>query len=120
MYEFWVRQALRAYPREFRGRFGPQIEVDLGEQAAGRVGALAELISAGVRYRLRTPGPYLFVGSVTVAAAVFSAASAMAPRIPVAQTRLAIYMTMFSAVFFVLIATLFLSVVWLQWSKPKA
>lgn len=120
MSDFRVRLALRCYPRGFRERFGGEIEAALQEQGGGRWREVAELAWTGLRYRAATPGPVIAAAAVLLALLVTRAAAGVVPRIPPAHTRATLYLTMFGAVFFVVLATLFLSVGWLQWSKRKA
>lgn len=119
MFDLAIRIVLRLYPREFRDRFGDEIASGPCPEGGSRIRAIANLIGAALLWRLRMPSTYSGVGAVLIASVAFLGAAAAIPRLPVVERALAVYVVMFGAVFFVLFATLFLSVVWLQCSKSR-
>ncbi|MBM3783072.1 MAG: hypothetical protein FJW30_01865 [Acidobacteria bacterium] len=112
-----TRLILLLYPSEFRDRFGAQIEADVA--CLRSPAALANLLGAAFVYRLKSPAPYIGAAACLIALSLFAGAAAGIPRVPRIHAALANYIVMFGAVFFVLFATLFLSVFWLQCSKSK-
>lgn len=120
MLDRMTRVLLHLYPEEFRARFGPQIEADLFHPSSNRVVALGDMVGTAIVYRLRSPGPYVWLAACMAALAVVGGAAASVPRWrPTFDSDIAVWVLLFTAVFLVLFGTLFLAVHWLQCSKSK-
>jgi len=120
MLDRMTRLLLRLYPEEFRARFGPQIEADLFHPSSNRLLALGDIVGSAIAYRLKSPGPYIWLAACASALAIVGAAAAVIPRWrPAFDSEIAVWVLLFSAVFLVLFGTLFLAVHWLQCSKSK-
>ena len=120
MLDRMTRLRLHLYPEEFRARFGPQIEADLFHPSSNRVVALGDIVGSAIVYRLKSPGPYVWLAACAVALALVSGAAAAVPRWrPTFDSDIAVWLLLFTSVFLVLFGTLFLAVYWLQCSKSK-
>lgn len=120
MLDRMTRMLLHLYPEEFRARFGPQIEADLFHPSSNRFLALGDIVGTAFVYRLRSPGPYVWLTACAAALAVVGGAAAAVPRWrPTFDSDIAVWALLFTAVFLVLFGTLFLAVYWLQCSKSK-
>ena len=111
---------IRLYPKDFRARFGPQIQADLAQPDSSHWCAAADVVRAAILLRLTTPGLYIWLASVTLAAAVVSLSGAVSLRqaYKALQPRLGstaeLYALIFFAIFFVVAGTLVLAIHWLQ------
>ncbi len=118
---------LRLYPEEFRTRYGPQIEADLYHPDTNRVFAVADIAVSALRHRLKSPGPYIWLAALTLAAATVGLSSSITLKHtyrllqPRFGTNAELYALLFFAVFLVLSSVMLLSIHWLQkCSKSKA
>lgn len=111
---------IRLYPKEFRARFGPQIQADLAQPEVGHWRAASDIVRAAILLRLTTPGLYIWTAAVILAAAVVSLSGAISLRQayralqPRFGSTAELYALIFFAVFFVLAGTLALAIHWLQ------
>ena len=111
---------LRLYPEEFRTRFGPQIMADFSHPETNRVAALFDICQAGLRARLATPGPYIWITAFALAAMIITVSGTITLRgsyrllQPRFDTAAQLYALLFLAVFLVLTGVLVLAIHWLQ------
>ena len=118
---------LKLYPEECRHRFAPQIEADLYHPGANRFLAMAAIVRTALFHRVTSPGPYVWLAAIILAAVVVSASGTLtlqsAYRLlqPKFDTAAELYALLFFAVFIVILSVLLLAIHWLQkCSKSKA
>jgi hypothetical protein len=121
-----VTLLLKLYPEEFRQRFGPQIEADLYHPETNFVLAIFDIFRSAIYHRVTSPGPYVWVTAITLAAAIvtISGTITLQSASRLLQVRVAtnaeIYAMLFITVFIVILSVLLLAINWLQkCSKSK-
>jgi len=121
-----VSLLLRLYPEEFREKYGPQIEADLYHPEANRAFAVADILRSAFHHRVTSPGPYIWLGAILIAASFIIVSGTVTLRNaykflqPPSDAETQMYMLMAATVFLVIAGVLLLAIHWMQTHRKLA